>query len=111
MTVRRGRAAKGQISLVHAPFAEHGGKPLEGLRGLGEDHYAAYRPVEPVRQAHEHLSRLSVAHGYERFQGFAERLVPAAVALHYFAAALVHYQYVIVLVQYSFLQTEELRLR
>ena len=58
--LRHGLVHDGPVELVHLAVAEHLGESAERLVRAGEDHDAACRAVQPVRQAQEHIAGLVV---------------------------------------------------
>ena len=92
---------------MHLTLAEHRRKAFEGLRGLGEHDYPADRAVEPVRDAHEYLTRLAVTLRDEGLEGLRQAFVACPVSLDDLACPLVHDQQVVVLVQDPAFQVPE----
>ena len=79
-------------------FSEHGVQAFQCLGSLGKNGYAADRAVQPVRYAHEDLTRFRITHCYECLVFFAERLVSCLVTLDDFADLLVDGENVVVFV-------------
>ena len=92
---------------MYLAFAEHRRKAFEGLGGLGEYDYSADRAVEPVRDAHEYLTRLAVTLRDEGLEGLRQAFVACPVSLDDLACPLVHDQQVVVLVQDPAFQVPE----
>lgn len=92
-------AGQCKVGFVDLAVAEHRVHPFQGLGCLGQDRDAAYRPVQAVRYAEEHLPRLAVAFCNECLEGLGDRFVTGLVALYDVSHALVDYQQVVVFIQ------------
>ena len=81
---------------MHFSVTEHRIQALQGLGRLREQADAAHRPVQAVRDAHEHLAGLGVALGDEGLERFAHRLVARLVALDNLTCPFVENEQVVV---------------
>ena len=98
---------EGPVGLMDFSLSEHVVQPLQGFGSFGKERNAAHRPVQPMRNAHEYLSRLFVPLGDEGLQRLAQRLVSRFVSLHNLSRAFVEDQQVIVLIEDSALDIPE----
>ena len=80
---------------------EHLRHALQRLSGLGEDADAADGAVEPVGDAHEDLPRLAVAFRDVGLHQFRKAFVAGLVTLGDLPDLLVHYEEVVVFVEYA----------
>ena len=90
------------VYLTDTPFADHFVEPREGLRGLGEEHRAAHRTVDPVHHAEEHLAGLRIAAFDKGFDLVFEGTSARRVGLHQVSAVFVDHQQVVVFVENIF---------
>ena len=84
---------------MYAPVSKGLVHPFQTFGGLGQDGNAAYRAVQPVRDAHEDLAGFAIPAGDEGLIGIGQCFVAGFVALDDFAAAFVHHEQVVVFVQ------------
>ncbi|MNE73872.1 hypothetical protein D3C80_1699070 [compost metagenome] len=72
----------GQIDFTEGVGTDALGEPGSRLGGFGEDHRAAYRPVQPVNEAHVYIAGLIIAFLHIFFEQGQQIGITGCIFLH-----------------------------
>ena len=91
---------------MHTARAEHLIHPREGLGCLGKHHQPADRTVKTVHDAAKHIAGLGIFLLNPTLKCLDKRLIARLIALHNLAGQFIHYNYMIVFVDYFHNESE-----